>query len=430
MAQTDERTPLSDTEVVRIAQDLEAAADAREAVRMLAQLAPEDAGEVLRHMDDELSTELLAALRQRRAAQILGEMVPDSAVDLIEDLSEQQQDELFERMTSADADVLRQLIAYEPDTAGGLMSPEVAALPAHLTVQEAISTLRRKVDEAETIYYAYVVDERHRLLGVLTMRDLIMNDPDTSIDDIMIDDVLTVPPEMDAEEVARLFDRYNFLALPVLGDDQRLLGIVTVDDVIDSIREEETEDMHRMVGIAPEDRVSAPWQESLRRRQPWLLINLVTAFAAAVVVQVFEGTIAQITALAVLMPVIAGQGGNAGSQTVTVVVRAIALGEISTGQGRSVLVKELTLGVLNGLIIGVLVAAVASVWQGDATLGLVVAASMLLTLVTAGAAGAVIPLGLRAMGADPALASTVVLTTVTDIFGFVYLLGLGTLVLL
>ena len=430
MAQTESYTPLSDTDIVRIAQELEQLEDQADALRRLGQLAPEDAGEVLRHMDDERSTALLAALRQRRAAQILGEMVPDSAVDLIEDLSDQEQAELFERMRAADADVLRELIAYEPDTAGGLMSPEVAALPAHLTVQEAIATLRRKVDEAETIYYAYVVDGRHRLLGVLTMRDLIMNDPDTPIEEIMIEDVLTVPPEMDAEEVAHLFDRYNFLALPVLDEQRRLLGIVTVDDVIDSIREEETEDMHRLVGIAPEDRVFAPWQESLKRRQPWLLINLVTAFAAAAVVQVFEGTIAQITALAVLMPVIAGQGGNAGSQTVTVVVRAIALGEISAGQGRRVLVKELTLGVLNGLIIGVLVAGVASAWQGDPTLGLVVAVSMLLTLVTAGAAGAVIPLGLRLMGADPALASTVVLTTVTDIFGFIYLLGLGTLFLL
>ena len=430
MAQTEEHAPLSDTDVVRIAEELERLEDDREAARSLVQLSPEDAGEVLRHMDDERSSELLTALRQRRAAQILGEMVPDSAVDLIEDLSEEEQAELFERMESADADVLRRLIAYEPDTAGGLMSPEVAALPAHLTVQEAISTLRRKVDEAETIYYAYVVDGQQRLLGVLTMRDLIMNDPDTPIDDIMIEDVLTVLPTMDAEEVARLFDRYNFLALPVLDDQRRLLGIVTVDDVIDSIREEETEDMHRLVGIAPEDRVFSPWHESLRRRQPWLLINLVTAFAAAAVVQLFEGTIAQITALAVLMPVIAGQGGNAGSQTVTVVVRSIALGEISAGQGRRVLGKELTLGTLNGLIIGALVAAVASAWQGDPTLGLVVAVSMLLTLVTAGAAGAVIPLGLRWVGADPALASTVVLTTVTDIFGFGYLLGLGTLLLL
>lgn len=430
MVQTEGQTALSDTEIVRIAQELEQLEDEREAVRTLVHLSPEDAGEVLRHMDDDRSAELLAGLRQRRAAQILGEMVPDSAVDLIEDLSAEEQSELFERMETADADVLRRLIAYDPDTAGGLMSPEVVALSADLTVQAAISTLRQRVDEAETIYYAYVVDGRGRLLGVLTMRDLIMNDPDTPIDEIMIEDVLTVPPEMDAEEVAHLFDRYNFLALPVLDDQRRLLGIVTVDDVIDSIREEETEDMHRLVGIAPEDRVFSPWHESLKRRQPWLLINLVTAFAAALVVQIFEGTIAQITALAVLMPVIAGQGGNAGSQTVTVVVRGIALGELSAGQGRRVLVKELTLGSLNGLIIGALVAAVASAWQGDAALGLVVAVSMLLTLVTAGAAGAVIPLGLRWIGADPALASTVVLTTVTDIFGFLYLLGLGTLLLL
>ncbi len=430
MAPTDERMPLSETEAVRIAQALEQEEGEHEALETLRALSPEDAGEVLRHMDEQRSSQLLASLRQRRAAEILGEMVPDSAADLMEDLSDTEQAELFERMEAADADTLRQLIAYEPDTAGGLMSPEVAALPVQLTVEEAIATLRRKVEEAEMIYYAYVVDDGHRLLGVLTMRDLIVNDPDTPINEIMIEDVLTVPPEMDAEEVAHLFNRYNFLALPVVDERQRLLGIVTVDDVIASIREEETEDMQRLVGIASEDRVFDPWHQSLRRRQPWLLINLVTAFAAAVVVQVFEGTIAQITALAVLMPVIAGQGGNAGSQTVTVVVRGMALGELTTGHGRRVLGKELALGAINGAIIGALVAIVASVWQGDPALGLVVAASMVLTLVTAGVAGAVVPLGLRMLGADPALASTVVLTTVTDIFGFLYLLGLGTLLLL
>lgn len=430
MAPTDEQTSLSETEAVRIAQELERTEDEHEARQTLRALSPEDAGAVLRHMDDERSSKLLASLRQGRAATILGEMVPDSAADLMEDLSDVEQTELFERMEAADADTLRQLIAYEPDTAGGLMSPEVAALPVQLTVGEAIATLRRKVEEAEMIYYAYVVDDRHRLLGVLTMRDLIVNDPDTPINEIMIEDVLTVPPETDAEEVAHLFNRYSFLALPVIDENQRLLGIVTVDDVIASIRQEETEDMQRLAGIASEDRVFDPWHRSLRRRQPWLLINLVTAFAAAVVVQVFEGTIAQITALAVLMPVIAGQGGNAGSQTVTVVVRGMALGELSAGYGRRVLVKELTLGAINGMIIGALVAIVASLWQGDAALGLVVAASMVLTLVTAGVAGAVVPLGLRMIGADPALASTVVLTTVTDIFGFLYLLGLGTLLLL
>jgi len=430
MAPTDERSSLRDTEAVRIAQQLEQMTDEQAAVRRLAELSPEDAGEVLRHMDDERSSELLASLRQGRAATILGEMAPDSAVDLMEDLGDAEQTELFERMEAADADTLRQLIAYEPDSAGGLMSPEVAALPVQLTVEEAIAALRRKVEEAEMIYYAYVVDDRHCLLGVLTMRDLIVNDPDTPIRQIMIEDILTVPPRMDAEEVAHLFSRYNFLALPVVDESERLLGIVTVDDVIASIREEETEDMQRLAGITSEDRVFDPWHESLRRRQPWLLINLVTAFAAAVVVQVFEGTIAQITALAVLMPVIAGQGGNAGSQTVTVVVRGMALGELSAGFGRRVLVKELTLGALNGMIIGVLVAIVASLWQGDAALGLVVAASMVLTLVTAGVAGAVVPLGLRMVGADPALASTVVLTTVTDVFGFLYLLGLATLLLL
>ncbi len=187
--------------------------------------------------------------------------------------------------------------------------------------------------------------------------------------------------------------------------------------------------MQRLVGVAPEDRALDPWRESLRRRLPWLLINLMTAFAAAAVVAFFEGTIAKVTKLAILMPIIAGQGGNAGSQTVTVVVRGIALGEVKPGEGWKIVVKEIMLGAVHGLVIGAIVAMIAYAWQGDPMLGVVVALAMLFNLIMAGVAGALIPLGLRFLGADPALASTIFLTTVTDIGGFFFLLGLGTLLL-
>jgi len=208
------------------------------------------------------------------------------------------------------------------------------------------------------------------------------------------------------------------------------LGIVTVDDVLDSIREEDTEDMHRMVGVSPEDRALAPWYESLKRRQPWLMVNLITAFAAAGIVALFEGTIQNITALAILMPIIAGQGGNAGSQTVTVVVRAMALGGLEMSDGLRVLLKEFLLGFINGIAIGIIVAGIAFWLSGNISLGIVVALAMLFNLIVAGVMGAFIPLGLRAVGADPALASTILLTTITDICGFLFLLGLGTLILL
>ena len=415
-------------EVVRLTEELEERSP-EETRERLEELPAELAVEVLEHMDPERASEVLTQLADAEAARLLGEMWPDNAVDVIEELPAERRRELLERMTPAEAAQIRRLIVYPHDTAGGLMSPDVVALPEDLTVEEAIERLRQMADEAETLYYAYVVDEDRRLRGVLSMRDLILSSPKTPIREILRRDVVTVPVDADAEEVARIFDRYHFLALPVVDQENRLLGIVTFDDVIDAIREEETEDMHRLVGVAPEDKPLDPWHESLRRRLPWLLINLVTAFAAAGVVAFFEGTIAKVTALAVLMPIIAGQGGNAGSQTVTVVVRGMALGEVRPGEGWRIVLKEGLLGAVHGLVIGAIVALIAYMWQGDPTLGVVVALAMLFNLIMAGVFGALIPLGLRFVGADPALASTIFLTTVTDICGFFFLLGLGALLL-
>ncbi len=415
-------------EVVRLTEELEERSP-EETLERLEELPSELAVEVLEHMDPERASELLERLEDAEAARLLGEMWPDNAVDVLEELPAERRRDVLERMAPAEAAPIRRLIAYPHDTAGGLMSPDVVALPEDLTVEEAIERLREMADEAETLYYAYVVDEDRRLRGVLSMRDLILSSPRTPIREVLRRDVVKVPVDADAEEVARIFDRYHFLALPVVDSEDRLLGIVTFDDVIDAIREEETEDMHRMVGVAPEDKVLDPWHESLRRRLPWLLINLVTAFAAAGVVALFEGTIAKVTALAVLMPIIAGQGGNAGSQTVTVVVRGIALGEVRPGEGWRIVLKEGLLGAVHGIVIGVIVAWIAYLWQGDPMLGWVVALAMVFNLIMAGVFGALIPLGLRFVGADPALASTIFLTTVTDICGFFFLLGLGALLL-
>ena len=418
----------SDPEIVDIAEELEESSFTH-AIETLTELPNDVAGEVLDHMDLDISADLIVQLDRSEAAGILVEMDPDSAVDIIEDLSLQEQAELLHEMSPAEASVLRDLAEYEHDSAGGLMSPAVLALPEHLTVREAIEKIRREADQKETIYYAFVTDPTGVLVGVLSMRDLILVDWDTSIDELVNQNVVSVDVATDAEEVAQIFERYDFLALPVVDESNRLLGIVTVDDVIDSIREEDTEDMHRMVGVSAEDRVLAPWYTSLRKRQPWLLVNLVTAFAAAAVVALFEGTIKNITALAILMPIIAGQGGNAGSQTVTVVVRAMALGNVQIGDGWKVLLKEFWLGLFNGIVIGIIVAAIAYGITGSLILGVVVALAMLFNLIIAGLMGALIPLGLRHFGADPALASTILLTTVTDICGFIFLLGLGTLLL-
>ena len=379
----------------------------------------------LGEMDPEEAARLLAELNRDEAVRILSRMDPDDAVDLLAELPREMVEDILRRLEEREAKELSELLSYPPDTAGGLMSPEVVALPQDMSCQEAIEALRRVAEEMETVYYAYVVDADRKLLGVLSLRDLVFARPETPIREIMHTDVMSVPVHLDVEEVARLFDRYNFLALPVVDEGGRLLGIVTVDDVIDAIREEATEDMYRLAAAPLEERVDTPWYRSLRLRLPWLYLNLATAFLAASVVGAFESVIAKVAALAIFMPVIAGQGGNAGMQTVTIVTRGIALGEVPKGKGWRLLAKELTLGILHGLIIGATVGAIAYAWKGSVFLGLVAFLAMMFNLIAAGTAGAVIPLTLRALRLDPALASSIFLTTVTDTLGFFFLLGLG-----
>lgn len=401
-----------------------------EVLRILHRLPRELASDVLEQLRPRLSARLISQLDRDEASDLLEEMEPDDAVDVIERLPQEEQEELLGQMETEEAMALEELRAYPPDTAGGIMSPEVVALSQEMTVEEATAELRRVAEEAETIYYAYVVDGERSLLGVLSMRDLTLSPPWRRISEIMIRAPLKVDVTVDKEEVARLFDRYNYLALPVVRPDNRLLGIVTVDDVIDVMRQEATEDMHRLVGVAREERVFSSIPSSVKRRLPWLYINLATAFLAAGVVALFEGTIAKMAALAIFMPIIAGQGGNAGVQTVTVIVRGIALGEVEPGKGGRALAKELALGLLNGLAIGVPVALIALLWRGDPWLGLVVGLAMFLNMIIAGLFGAAIPLGLRLVGLDPALSASIFLTTATDVFGFLLLLGLATLILL
>jgi len=253
--------------------------------------------------------------------------------------------------------------------------------------------------------------------------------PGKELRDLVIRDAVTVPVDADVEEVARLFDKYDYFALPVVDSEGKLLGVITVDDVIDVMREEATEDIYRAQSVPLEDRVDTPWYESLRLRLPWLSFNLLTAFLAAAVVGAFESTIARVAALAIFMPIIAGQGGNAGMQTVTIVTRGIALGEVPKGEGWGLLFKEVLLGLLNGMVIGAVVGLVAFLWKGEPLLGLVAFLAMVLNMLVAGIAGTVIPLTLRALRLDPALASSIFLTTVTDVLGFAFLFLLARLIL-
>lgn len=376
------------------------------------------AAEPLGEMDPDDSAELVAQLDRAEASQILSQMDPDDAADLLLELPDDVQVELLSKLNRKDAAILSGLLAYPPDTAGGLMSPEIVPLSLSLSVQEAIDLLRRRQEEAETVYYAYAVDDGGRLQGVLSLRDMALAPPGKSLRDLVVRDAVKVSVWEDVEEVARTFDKYDFFALPVVDEDNRLLGVITVDDVIDVIREEATEDIYGLAGVPSEEGVDTGWWRSLRLRLPWLYIRLLTALAAAVVVGLFEQTIARVAALAVLMGVIAGQGGSAGMQTVTIITRGIALGEIAPRQGRRLLTKELFLGVANGAFIGATVGAITYVWKGEYLIGIAAALAMLLNMIVAGVSGVVIPLAVRSLGKDPALASGIFLTTVTDVLGF------------
>jgi len=376
------------------------------------------AAEPLGEMDPDDSAGLVAQLDRSEASQILSRMDPDDAADLLLELPDELQVELLSRLNRKDAAILSGLLAYPADTAGGLMSPEIVPLSLSLSVQEAIDLLRRRQEEAETVYYAYAVDDEGRLQGVLSLRDMALAPPGKSLRDLVVRDAVKVSVWEDVEEVARTFDKYDFFALPVVDEEDRLLGVITVDDVIDVIREEATEDIYGLAGVPSEEGIDTGWWRSLRLRLPWLYVRLLTALAAAVVVGLFEQTIARVAALAVLMGVIAGQGGSAGMQTVTIITRGIALGEIAPRQGRRLLTKELLLGAANGAFIGVTVGAITYVWKGEYLIGIAAALAMLLNMIVAGVSGVVIPLAVRGLGKDPALASGIFLTTVTDVLGF------------
>ena len=376
------------------------------------------AAEPLGEMDPDDSAELVIQLDRKEASEILSRMDPDDAVDLLLELPEDIQQELLSRLSRSDAKVLSELLAYPPDSAGGLMSPEVVPLSLKMSVQQAIDQLRSRVQEAETVYYAYAVDDDNRLLGVLSLRDMALADPGRSLQDLVIRDAVSVPVDADAEEVAHIFDKYDFFALPVVDDDNKLLGVITFDDVIDVIRDEATEDIYGMAGVPSEEGVDTTWAQSLKLRLPWLYVRLLTALAAAAVVGLFEATIAKVAALAVLMGIIAGQGGSAGMQTVTIITRGMALGDLDSSRGWRLLGKETLLGVANGILIGATVGLITYLWKGQILMGVAVFLAMTINMIIAGASGVAIPLVVRKLGKDPALVSGIFLTTVTDVLGF------------
>jgi magnesium transporter len=383
--------------------------------------------EALSELGPEVGAALLAERSAEEIVKLTQELPSDDVAAIIGHLPEELAAAVLELMQKkpAGADV-GELLEYPEKTAGRIMNPKVFALSEDMTAAEAIAALQGSRD-VEMVFYLYVIDARRHLVGVVSLRRLLLVPPATPLKRIMTTDLISVRVDVNQEEVARLVASYNLLAIPVVDEENKLVGVITVDDVIDVIKDEATEDVYRLAGLASDDRVFTAPSDSLRKRLPWLVVNLATAFIAASVVKIFEGTIGVVTSLAVFMPVVAGMGGNAATQTLAVIVRGIALGELTWGNSRKALLKEAVVGLGNGVACGIVGAGVVWLMQGNPFLGAILAMAMIINMFVAAVAGTLIPLALRALKVDPALASSVFITTLTDVFGFLSFLGLGAL---
>jgi magnesium transporter len=381
--------------------------------------------EALSELGPEKGGELLSLRSAEEIARLSQEIPSDDAAGLIETLGDELRAAVLQLIRpKPGASGVTELLEYDERTAGRLMNPHVFALSEDLTAGEAITALQGARD-VEMVFYLYVVDERRHLVGVVSLRRLLLVPPDTPLKRIMTTEVYSARVDTDQEEVAQQVASYNLLAIPVVDTENKLAGVITVDDVIDVIKDEATEDVYRLAGVSAYDGVNTPPGESLRRRLPWLAVNLVTAFLAASVVAMFSDTIAEFVSLAVLMPVVAGMGGNAATQTLAVTVRGLSLGELTWSNARQVLIKEGLVGLGNGVALGAIAVLGAWALQGNPWIGLVLGLAMVINMFIAATAGTLIPLGLRALKVDPALASSVFITTLTDVFGFSAFLGLA-----
>jgi len=391
---------------------------------------PEDDGEVLVHVGDEVRESLLAGMDPEEIVAAAESLDIDDLAELVDDLPDQVIDEVLKSMDRENRERLEQALSYPEDSAGRLMNPDVITVRTDVTVDVVLRYLRLRGELPENTDHLFVVSRRHQYLGRLPLAMLVTADPATPINELIDGEQPAIHVSMSAPAVAQRFEDYDWVSAPVVDDNNILLGRITIDDVVDIIREQAEHQALGAAGLDEDEDLFSPVPRAARRRALWLGINLLTAFLASWVIGRFEATLEQIVALAVLMPIVASMGGIAGTQTLTLMVRGLALGQVGASNANALLVKELLVGLLNGLIWAIVVGLASWAWFQDSGIGMVIAAAMVINLVAAALAGVLIPLILKRMAIDPALAGGVVLTTVTDVTGFLAFLGLATLVLL
>jgi magnesium transporter len=404
-------------------------ADDRE--RIINLLDIEIASEVISEMHEEAHPEeLLLQLHPDKRTEIVEELDYDDATDIISQLEEHEQKEILEDLNEDDASSIRNLMSYDEKTAGGLMNTELIHINLNLNRKEAIDEIIRQSEEIEEFYTVYVVDDLNKFIGIISLKDILRAKSNTKITEMVNYNAVYVKAYTDQEEVAKLISQYNLTSIPVVDDEMRLLGLVTFDDVIDVLEDENTEDFLKISGVSEDEELSGNWVEAVKSRLPWLIINLGTAFLASAVVRNYEHTLSQLAILSAYMVIIAGMGGNAATQALAVTVRRISLYDLTDNQAYRTVLKEFTVGLINGAVTGLVVFVFAYFFDANPMLGFVIFLAMTGNLIIAGITGSSIPLILKRIGIDPAIASSIIITTFTDVFGFLLLLGLASKLLL
>lgn len=411
------------------AADILEAIDEEAAAELMADLDAGQAALLLEEMQDEVAADLLEGMDASDAAAMVAELAPDEAADIVGHLEQDARTEIFEAMEDDAVDDILDVLRFPADSAGGLMSMEATSLQAGLTAGEAIEALRRLHEHVEQMNYVYVVDTARRLIGVVSFRDLVFARPGAGLDEVMIPNPIAVRPETDREDLAELIQRYGLIAMPVVDHRNHLLGIVTVDDVIEAVQTEATEDIAAMVGVGAEETIYSPFGRSIRGRLPWTAFNVATAFLVALVVSRFEPIINEFAVLAAYMPVVASVGGNSGAQSQAIVIRAMAFDTVPAQMVRRVLWRSLLIGLVNGVVIGLLSGSIAGLFTGDAKIAFVIGLATLANLLIANVVGSGIPFALDRLGQDPALASNIFMTMITDLVGFGGFLAIATALL-
>jgi magnesium transporter len=397
----------------------------QEKIRLFSLLDVEKASDVIPELSDISREQILEEISDSKLAEIIDEMDSDDAADVIAELTEEQARAVLDEIEPEESEDLKELLKYDEESAGGIMQSELVSVLETATVRDAVNAVINISDEIENVYNVFVVDDEDVLIGTIPLQKLIIAKRNDAITETIDKSIPSVNVDVDQEEVARMFEKYDLVALPVVDSSGHLLGRITIDDVVDVMEEETSEDLYRIAGLDEDDNIFNEPVQSIKKRLPWLYLNLLTALVSALVIGFFEDTIKMMVALAVFMPVVAGLGGNAGSQTLTLIVRGLALGEVTFENSKKALYKQIFVGIANGVAVGLVVGIIAYFWKGIPILGIVLGLAMIINIFVGTLIGTLIPLSLKWFKSDPALGSHIFVTAFTDAFGFFSFLGLA-----